>query len=73
MTGSDVSHSVLDNGTLPKSVSTKSKKYQKFTGILCVQFACLILIISENIEISINPNINVSHMATDFNVCIINR
>ena len=40
-------------------------RYQKITGILCVQFAGLVLNMSENIEISTNFNINVSHRQFD--------
>ena len=35
--------------------------YHKITGILCLQFAGLTLNMSENIEISINFSINLSH------------
>ena len=44
-------------------------RYNKITGILCVQ----LLNMSENIEMSINFSINVSHMAIHFNGCTNNR
>ena len=50
-------------------------RYQKITGILCVAYWFDIenVNISENIEISTNFHINVSHMAIPVNGCTNNR